>query len=911
MKMTDFPCLYRLSETEHSIQCDFFCGLSSIFGMNTQEIIEHSVLFTHASQKLLFEGRGFTAEDIDKFGKKRLERPFCECTTLSSAFSDYDLKNEACRICKLSSNFKNQWIDDERILLSFLLQKGADYEDLLWDLQEKYFCSVCYLAPGKSLRTYPLITFNQYLFTYLKKLPSLEGLNRDKLVNEFTPYLHDIIRKAQRKRKIIDATIPAPISISFNTVYDCVIREFSILYSYSIDMLNVSQLAKSKAYVRDGSNISYSPPTIKHGTIEDDVPSVNSSLDTISDVTEKKRSMYQNSRSAGALFQMDIFDMLNVEIRESSPASISVSDVNNLDASETNTLFNSKIEFPPDILRNNIMIAYHTPTKPVSTEAIVCKSLSASEQTESKNIVTNATYTYVSHNEFQNTDEQLQMITDDRCNHNDANDISETEKDFFLIKDEPEIVAQSSVLCNDYILPNDSVSDMMCDTSTFNSTVEDTEGDDSLKPSVVEEPMLELLYKETTTVTDIPTVDNLQKHKGSDTSTPTNPEGIEKTTDEQISRAIISNFCSSCMYFTKSNTHHTLDIHKPYIVYNKSHPNITLLYPNISNCTECFTSDRCGLLFPAYNVKAEFFSSIIDCSIEDMCHIHSFLSDSCASNVICIEAIRFHLRKGLLFYMPVSEKYYFFDIDFCFSNFLQPILSTATKIRYLSLHSLPVYFMLSKLGFKHIYIESLANLFACVNNIDYNLPFSKQFQLVLNANKREEQDFYEFAMPLYIQFFENLCFQAKEMPGYSATLARCRNMNYFNRALSTAYELSDIVLDLKHGVSGLNQYDYLLHYEKNKPVVSHGILYLVSFPHIDGNEEMCYSLYHTIISSVYSLPYKCISYARLLAISSSVVTFFCTEDGDEFFDVLVNCARKVYKDTFHKMPIIDTKRIVY
>ena len=366
MKMTDYPCLYRLCETEHSTQCDFFCGLSTIFGMDVPAIIEHSILFAHTSQGVLFNGKGFRAEDIEHFGKKRLERPFSDCITLSSAFSDYDIKNEACRICKLSSTFKNQWIDEERILLSFILQKGTDTnsEELLWNLQEKDFCSVCYLATGKSLRTYPLITFNQYLFKYLKALPSLENLERDELVNNFVPYLHDIIRKSQKKRKIIDITIPTPISISFNTVYDCVMREFSILYSYSPDMLTVTQLAKSKTLVKDSIKAGYVPPRIKHGTIDDTISSVISPVNT----TETKHPRYHNSHSSGALFQMNICDMLNIETQTPSPVSILTFHSNDTSPQEdavmdTHTPPNTTVEFPPAILQNESMAIYRITAK--------------------------------------------------------------------------------------------------------------------------------------------------------------------------------------------------------------------------------------------------------------------------------------------------------------------------------------------------------------------------------------------------------------------------------------------------------------------------------------------------------------------------------------------------------------------
>ena len=118
MKMTDYPCLYRLADADISVQCDLFCSLSSVFGLNPSEIVEHSELFAHTSQGILFDGKGLTLKDIESFGKKRLDKPFTDCKSLSSAFSVYDLKNEACQICRLSTTYKNRWLKDEQMLKS-------------------------------------------------------------------------------------------------------------------------------------------------------------------------------------------------------------------------------------------------------------------------------------------------------------------------------------------------------------------------------------------------------------------------------------------------------------------------------------------------------------------------------------------------------------------------------------------------------------------------------------------------------------------------------------------------------------------------------------------------------------------------------------------------------------------------
>lgn len=863
MKMTDHPCLYRLADADLTVQCDFFCGLSSIYALTIEEIVNHSVLFAHTSQGVLFNGKGLTEAEIEQHGKKRLERPFRSCTTLSSAFSDYDLKNEACRLCKLSATYKNHWLEDERVLLAYMIKKSSGYENLLFELKEEQFTSVCPLAVGKSLRSFPLVKLNFHLFSYLKTNPEYPD-DKDALLDSFIPYLHEQVRNTQKAKKMVDATVPSPVSISFQTVRDCALKELSVLYDMSMDALTFAQVTKSKVRLRDSLKFTYTPPVIRHGVTTDASDEVDASLETVS--RKKRKGKSQKSDSSGVMFQMNIFDVSSDKDNNPTVQPDAVS--RNAKKPVLETTVETPQNNPPlsEVLSEEV-IAVSDVVKD-SDDAFVGKSQ------ENASLALKEGSVCDSINGEHPADEGVCMVSAYK-NKTRSESLTEHKADTpVVIKEKKEQHKQS-----------DDVS------SNSDSALTDERADG---------------FGE-----EIPAVECREvfvlDEEGADKTEPLCRKSSTHEDESESCKAL----CRACAMGKHTGPDTPDSLPKSPLNHSKSLLNHNLSHLNLSGCESYYMDNTCGLLFPNYSMGKDFFKSVVDCSIEDMKHIHAFLTDSCSSTMICIEAVRYHLRNGLLFYMPCSGKFYFFDTDFSYSNFLRPILCTATKIRYLSLNSIPVYHMLYKLGFNHVYVDSLVNLFSCVNDTDYNVPLAEMFHYVLNLHKEKGQDFYQFAMPLYKDLADGISEQLKDCDNAAHYNEKIRGMNYFNRALSTACSLPELTLNQQTGVTGLNVNDYQLYYDKDMQIVSGGTLFVVQFQGLDSESEKTCELYEKILSSVYSLNYKCVCNAHLFSVSSAGMILFCTADGDEFFDIVLNRARNEYSNQYQKIPVIDTKRVVY
>ncbi len=325
----------------------------------------------------------------------------------------------------------------------------------------------------------------------------------------------------------------------------------------------------------------------------------------------------------------------------------------------------------------------------------------------------------------------------------------------------------------------------------------------------------------------------------------------------------------------------------------------------------CFEYNKCSLLYPHYEPRTSFKRTIINCGIDDSNVIHQFLYDSCNSTVIGIEAMCMNKRNGLLFFMYTSNKFYFFDVNFALSGFLLPMLGKANKIKYLSLNSIPVVSMLKKLGFEHVRIESLSTLYATVYGLHYNTSFNKIFKEVLNMSFTSTCDFYEYAIPLYKDLYEVLVSSKSGTEDYILKTQYDKNL-LINEVLGSNYDLSYVVNDLEMAIHGLNYLDYQMLFDNEMTIIRKGIMYVITFPNMKKyNENDIIEYLHTVCCKVYRSPFKCVSDTYLLSIFRDGLAYFSPGEGDIFIDILLDVARKCYRNMFNEMPIIQTHRIEY
>ena len=650
---------------------------------------------------------------------------------------------------------------------------------------------------------------------------------------------------------------------------DCVLKELTLLYGIQMDALTFAQITKSKVRLRDALKFTYTPPVIRHGATIDDPDAVDSSLEAVSG--RKKKGRPQKSRSAVVLFQMNIVDVSQgkpIKTKLGNEDTTALSDEKKSITEPGILSVQTQSDSPLDFVIRSENDTDAVPADTFIETSLIIPAVPETDSTDKIKVDSSAV---------------LSNAIADRP---------------IAVADDSENNVAEAMSGSGYI------TDVSADVDTAEKTysVDACQNDCALLANEENQEDPFLTCREVFVLDECP----------SECASLVSEKNILENSDsvDEI-HAVASSVCDACSMGKHDGPNAYESLPRPCPNNDKTLLNHNPSHLNLSDCEPYYMDNTCGLLFPNYNIRKNFFKDIIDCSIEDMKHIHAFLTDSCSSTLICIEAVRYHFRNGLLFYMLCSDTFYFFDIDFSYSNFLQPILSTATKIRYLSLNSIPVYHMLQKLGFNHVYVESLVNLFTGVNDADYNVSFAEMFHLVLDRHKPKEQDFYQFAMPLYKDLADGTLEQLKEREDAASYNEKVRRMDYFNRALSTACQLSELVLEQCTGITGLNKNDYQLYFNKDMRIVAGGTLYVIQFQGIDSDSIKTCELYERILAAVYSLNYNCICNAHLFNVSSAGMVIFCTDDGDEFFDILLNRARIEYSEEYQKIPVIDTKRIIY
>lgn len=785
IKLTDYPCLYRFADASLKQQCDFLCSLGTIFGLTKEEVFQYSTLFAHTSGGVLFNASGIDENTISSIYDEKALKPFNSCKQLAAAYNDYKLKNEACRLCKLSTTYSNIFIDAEMYIISYILCNNGLF--LLQDLIPANFISVCSLSNGKSLRRYPLFTFNRYFVEYLKANTEALSLDSQELMSSFTGYLLDLLRKEQKKRKIKDLSLPTPIEISYDDVISCVNREFNKIYQIKASD-DKNALIQSLTKINSVKKLCYTPPLIHNMT--------DASKADIK-VLDEKPAARRNANTDNAL-QINLLDFFSVSTEKTSAKKLEDDTV----SVTQNTLYKAAEN-----------VEYTTLVE--------------------KNINTN--------NDIPDNIISVDIVTDD--SNSIPNNIAQT-GDFM---DENTASNLSHRVCLYY--PEH--------TPTFR----------------IKNNIMEICYK-------------------------------------------CNNF--SDLFDAENNNYTTNGIDNEYNYTVNSIDNDLNNHLNVSETLEpyttCYEYKCCGFIFPHYKLKSSFMQKVIDCSIDDnLSNIHSFLVDGCSSNIIAIEAVIMNSKRGLLLFLPVSQKFYFFSEDFALSNFLNTVLGTATKVRYLSINVIPVINILHKIGFKRsIIIESIITLYTTAYNLTCNPSLLNMVKLLTKYDFSKETDFYEGAMPLYNtmynvlnDYISNHCPEQKDI--YISN-------NQFVNALGLSYDISDVVLGLYQNIAGFNHLDYTIAFNTNMHIISSGIMYIVTFPTLKtAVEKERYNLYQNIVGTLHTYTYSCLDYVRLLSMFDTGLAYFCIDkkNSDVFMDLLLDCCRKQYRNYYNDTPVIDVKRIVY
>lgn len=255
----DYPCLYYVNgKVNDKTVCKFLCGLGTIFGLKASEISDSSKLFA-ATSRVLFNGKGFSKEEVEKHGQSVFERPFNECKKLSKwrIISELDLPTNCCIICPLSTTYKNNRMDSERMVLRGSLHTGNP----TGVLPNEGFFSVISVNPGNDVSNYPLIPLFKMLNKYIaEQSEKNHGPYDDKeeLIKLFSDYVCEQLSYTDAKHK--------------KDIFACVKREINILYEYDLSTLN--DYLVNVQYMNITSPYTYNAPKIMKPNSSSETPPV-------------------------------------------------------------------------------------------------------------------------------------------------------------------------------------------------------------------------------------------------------------------------------------------------------------------------------------------------------------------------------------------------------------------------------------------------------------------------------------------------------------------------------------------------------------------------------------------------------------------------------------------------------------
>lgn len=315
-----------------------------------------------------------------------------------------------------------------------------------------------------------------------------------------------------------------------------------------------------------------------------------------------------------------------------------------------------------------------------------------------------------------------------------------------------------------------------------------------------------------------------------------------------------------------------------------------------------------AIFYPYYKVSTEFASIIGNCADDDTETILKFIVDICSSHFICVESIMMRDRPGLLFMMPQSDKFYYFDLEYASAGLLYPALSDAKYVRFLSLSPLPVISMLRKLGFNSVRVESLLSLYCICESVNDVQDYGVLFNKVLSVPKDDHIDFYRYYMPYYVSLYKALDNKLETL----ALKEQYKDILHFENVLGVNYDLSDILYGLSIGIDGKGKFDYSFKYNKDIPFIRAGIMHVLNIPALKNlSREKVMNFLELVSIGVNRSPYRCVQASNLLSFTDTGIIYYSKEDADIFLDIVLNVVRKLYKKLYNDLPIIKTYRVEY
>ena len=206
-------CLLYVPEyiTEEKELYKFFYKILTAQGKDKGKIFTTASLF--ACNYGLFHGM-VSREQYDKSIQRLKPSDSCENFIKKAPYSKIEIKEHACYLCEYSKAYRNARLQDENIVLRYLLRSDTAFVHCCL-LPETMFVSLKRMARDEIIGTCPIIPFNFHLYVFIT-VNQNKKFQKEELIKEFTDYL---LRNEPKLSSCQTNEVYERVSVYINDIY--------------------------------------------------------------------------------------------------------------------------------------------------------------------------------------------------------------------------------------------------------------------------------------------------------------------------------------------------------------------------------------------------------------------------------------------------------------------------------------------------------------------------------------------------------------------------------------------------------------------------------------------------------------------------------------------------------------------
>lgn len=206
-------CLLYIPEhvSEEKELYKFFYKILTAQGKDKEKIFATTGLF--ACNYGLFHGT-VSRELYDKSIQRLKPSDSCENFIKKAPYAEMEIKEYACCLCEYSKAYRNARLQDENIILRYLLRPDTAFSHCCL-LPDAMFVSLRRMATDELVGTCPIIPFNCHLYVFIT-INQKRKFQKEELIKEFTDYL---LRNEPKLSTYSENEVHERVNVYINDIY--------------------------------------------------------------------------------------------------------------------------------------------------------------------------------------------------------------------------------------------------------------------------------------------------------------------------------------------------------------------------------------------------------------------------------------------------------------------------------------------------------------------------------------------------------------------------------------------------------------------------------------------------------------------------------------------------------------------